>query len=106
MASRIYAVIAGVGPGTGAAVARKFAKTYPVVLLARKAESYDPLVSEIDVTGGSAVGIPTGVGNADSVKEAFKTIDEKFGNDASCAVRTPKLYVNFFSCQFRFSLLP
>lgn len=33
------------------------------------------------------MGIPTDVGNADSVKKAFKSIDEKFGADASCAVR-------------------
>ncbi|RDW79473.1 7-alpha-hydroxysteroid dehydrogenase [Coleophoma cylindrospora] len=85
MASRIYAVIAGAGPGTGAAVARKFAEAYPVVLLARRAESYDKLVKEINESGGSAVGIATDVANADSVKAAFQTIDEKFGKDASCA---------------------
>jgi len=33
MASKLIAIIAGVGPGTGAAVAKKFAASYPVVLL-------------------------------------------------------------------------
>ncbi len=32
------AVVVGVGPGLGAALARRFAKTYAVALLARKEE--------------------------------------------------------------------
>lgn len=86
MASKLYAVIVGAGPGTGAAVARKFAEAYPVVVLARTAETYSSLVSEINENGGSAFGIPTDVSNADSVKNAFQTIDEKFGKDSSIAV--------------------
>lgn len=41
MAPNPFAVIAGVGPGIGAAIARRFASSYPVVLLARKEESFD-----------------------------------------------------------------
>ncbi|CAG8959841.1 hypothetical protein HYFRA_00001750 [Hymenoscyphus fraxineus] len=85
MTSKIYAVIAGVGPGTGAAVARKFAEAYSVVLLARSAENYESLVGEINGKGGSAIGISTDVSSVESVKNAFRVIDEKFGKDASCA---------------------
>lgn len=87
MKSRIYAIIAGAGPGTGAAVAHKFAAKYPVILLARRAESYTTLVNEIKAKGGEAFGIPTDVSSAESVKEAFSRIDKEFGSDASCAVR-------------------
>lgn len=84
MATKSFAVVAGVGPGTGAAVARKFALAYPVVLLARNPENYESLVSEINKSGGKAIGISTDVSNASSVKSAFKTIESEFGG-ASCA---------------------
>lgn len=94
MASKIYAVVAGVGPGTGASVARKFSEAYPVVVLARTPESYNSLVTEINNKGGSAFGVPTDLSNADSVKNAFQTIDEKFGKDSSIAVSTFSVIIN------------
>lgn len=84
MASKAYAVVVGVGPGTGAAVARKFSKAYPVALLARKPESYQFLVEEINGNGGKAIGISTDVADASSVKNAFGQIEKEFGD--SCAV--------------------
>jgi NADP-dependent 3-hydroxy acid dehydrogenase YdfG len=95
MASRIYAVIAGAGPGTGAAVAHKFAAKYPVVLLARRADSYATLVSGIKANGGKALGIPTDVSSAESVNEAFNRIDKEFGSDASCVVRISRSFGKF-----------
>lgn len=86
MPPNIFAVIAGVGPGTGAAVVRKFAKAYPVVLLARKEESYKSLVNEINEAGGSALGIATDVSVGGSITAAFDQIKAKFGGDAACAV--------------------
>ena len=77
MASKAFAVVAGVGPGTGAAVARRFAQAYPVVLLARKPENFEGLVEEINKSGGKAIGISTDVSSQDSVKAAFKKIDEE-----------------------------
>ncbi|MCJ1286373.1 hypothetical protein MMC26_005718 [Xylographa opegraphella] len=72
--SSALAIIAGVGPGTGAAVARKFAKEYSVVLLARNPSNYEPLVEEIEKSGGKAVGISTDVSSPKSVEEAFTKI--------------------------------
>lgn len=72
--SPLLAIIAGVGPGTGASVARRFAQTYPVVLLARNPANYEPLVKEINGSGGKAVGISTDVSDEKSMNEAFEKI--------------------------------
>ena len=83
--SNLFAVVVGVGPGTGAAVARRFAKSYPVALMARQSSSYEPLVAEINKSGGRAIGISTDVANSSSVKNAFDMIGKNFGADARCA---------------------
>ena len=80
MASKAIAIVAGVGPGTGASVARRFGAAYPVVLLARKPESYESLAEEINRSGGKAVGISTDVSNPESVKAAFDKIKEQHGD--------------------------
>jgi NAD(P)-dependent dehydrogenase (short-subunit alcohol dehydrogenase family) len=85
MASKLIAVVAGVGPGTGASVARKFSKAYPVVLLARKPENYEGLAKEINSNGGKAIGISTDVSDVSSLKNAVDTIKKEFGNDVGAA---------------------
>lgn len=82
------AIIAGVGPGTGAALARKFALAYPVVLMARSPSNYESAVAEINAnkTGpAKAVGISTDVSDAGSVERAFGKIEEAFGKEARVA---------------------
>lgn len=79
-----YAIIAGVGPGTGASVARKFAAAYPVVCLSRTPANYEPLVKEINSAGGKAIGVSADVSNATSMKEAVKKIESELG-DEGCA---------------------
>ncbi|KAK1061283.1 hypothetical protein LTR74_011167 [Friedmanniomyces endolithicus] len=74
MASKAIAIVAGVGPGTGAAVARKFAAAYPVVLLARNPANYESLVEEINKSGGKAMGISTDVSSPESLKAAFDKV--------------------------------
>ena len=74
------AIIAGVGPGTGAAVARKFSRSYPVALLARSSSSYESLVSEINGAGGKAVGVSADVSDEASMKAAQQKINEAFGS--------------------------
>jgi NAD(P)-dependent dehydrogenase (short-subunit alcohol dehydrogenase family) len=80
MASKPIAIVAGVGAGTGAAVARKFAAAYPVVLLARTPENYESLAQEINSSGGKAIGISTDVTSPESLQAAFKKIAEEFPN--------------------------
>lgn len=79
-------IVAGVGPGTGAAVAKKFAQKYPVFLLARNPSNYEPLVEEIKSKGGWAQGIPTDVSDAESVDKAFKEIKKAGDGKVSAAV--------------------
>ena len=80
MTSRLIAVVAGVGPGTGASIARKFSAKYPVVLLARKPENYESLAQEI-----KAIGISTDVSDAASLGSAVEKIKEEFGADVGAA---------------------
>lgn len=78
MASKtFYAVVAGVGAGTGRSVALRFARAYPVVLLARKPESYTDIVAEIKQQGGEALGISTDTSDPQSVASAFETIKKE-----------------------------
>lgn len=73
--------------GTGTSVARTFAKAYPVVLLARKPENYEPLVKEINSSGGKAVGISADTTDNDSVKNAFEKIKSELpGLDLAAAI--------------------
>ncbi len=81
MASKsFFAIVAGVGSGTGRSTALRFAKAYPVVLLARKPESYSDIVAEIKQSGGHAIGISTDTGSAESVAEAFGIIQKELPN--------------------------
>ncbi|KAG8627894.1 hypothetical protein KVT40_003767 [Elsinoe batatas] len=84
-ASKAWAVVAGVGPGTGAAVARKFGSQYPIALLARSAENYEPFVKEINDAGGKAIGISTDVSDSTSIKNAFQKIESEFGSEGCAA---------------------
>lgn len=84
MSTGAFAVIAGVGAGTGSTLARRFAKEYPVALLARNPESYEGLVQEINNSGGKAIGVSADTSNEESVKAAFKAISQAY-DDAPCA---------------------
>lgn len=77
MASKFYAIVAGVGAGTGRATALRFAKAYPVVLLARKPENYTDVVAEIKASGGQAIGISTDTSSTESVASAFESIKKE-----------------------------
>lgn len=85
MAPKPIAIIAGIGPGTGASVARRFAKSYPVALLARKPENFEPLAKEIEAAGGEAFGISTDVSDASSVTNALHEIKRKYGGEETRA---------------------
>ncbi len=82
----LYALIAGVGPGTGRAVALRFAQAYPVVLLARKPESYEGVVNDIRAAGGQAFGVTADTSDAESVKKALGGVKELEGRGLGAAV--------------------
>ncbi|KAL1998223.1 hypothetical protein VTN02DRAFT_6624 [Thermoascus thermophilus] len=78
MAAKAFAIVAGVGAGTGASIARRFAQAYPVVLLARNPANYEPVVEEINASGGQAVGIRADLSDSQSVRAAFEQIAQRF----------------------------
>lgn len=82
---KLIAIIAGVGPGTGSAIARRFAQAYPVVLLARSHQSLDPVAKEITDNGGSAISIPTDVTSASGMTSTMDQVKAHFGSDINIA---------------------
>lgn len=77
VSDKFYAVVAGIGPGTGRSVAIRFSKEYPVVLLARKEESFQNAVDQINNAGGRAIGIAADSTDAKSLAAALETADKE-----------------------------
>ncbi|CAF1517375.1 unnamed protein product, partial [Adineta steineri] len=76
------AVIIGVGPGTGASLAKRFAAGgYSIGLIARSESSLQPVQQELEAQGHTALSVPADAGNVSSIKDAFNTIRTKLGND-------------------------
>jgi len=80
VSNRFFAIVAGVGPGTGRSVALRFAESYPVVLLARRPESYNDVVAQINKAGGRAIGISADATDESSLASAFESIKKEFEN--------------------------
>jgi len=71
------AVVAGVGPGLGASIARRFAaEGCNVGLLARSGSYVESLAAELD----DAVAVTADVGDRDAVEAAFERVREAFGS--------------------------
>ncbi|UNI16135.1 putative secondary metabolism biosynthetic enzyme, variant 2 [Purpureocillium takamizusanense] len=70
-----YALIAGTGSGTGAAAALRFARSYPVVLLARSPASYQPVVDQIRAAGGVAHGLSADVADPAALDAALASVE-------------------------------
>jgi NADP-dependent 3-hydroxy acid dehydrogenase YdfG len=73
------AVITGVGPGLGAALARRFADTYVVAILARSADYLKGLAGDLRQGGGSALEVACDVGDREQLSAAFRTIRDGLG---------------------------
>ncbi|KAJ3498315.1 hypothetical protein NLG97_g1221 [Lecanicillium saksenae] len=86
MTLKPYTIIAGVGEGTGAAVARRFAKQYPVVLIARSEGFVNTLVKEIEAAGGSVMGFKANVGDEADLSKTIWEIEQQFGSRCAVAV--------------------
>ncbi|KAE8153090.1 hypothetical protein BDV25DRAFT_169455 [Aspergillus avenaceus] len=78
MSTKPLAIIAGVGPGTGASIAHRFAQMYTVILLSRTSSSFESVVESTNATGGEALGINADLSDSTSVKSAFNSIHERF----------------------------
>ena len=73
-------VIAGVGPGLGASLTRKFAKEgCRLAVLARSSDFLERLAEEIRQLGTQILAIPADVGEADQVAVAFERIRDQLG---------------------------
>ncbi len=74
------AVIAGVGPGLGAAIARKFANEgCNLVLLSRSSPYIINLSNRLEEEGISVLPIPTDITDATQVAASFEQIRSEFG---------------------------
>jgi len=74
------AAVVGVGPGLGAALARRFAQGYAVAITARNTGYLQSLAGEIRATGGHVLEVPADVGDRVQVEAAFASIRERLGS--------------------------
>ena len=80
MNGRVAAVL-GVGPGLGAAVARRFASEgFAVAMMARREDSLTEIRRDIEPDGGTALPISADATDADSVAAAFERISAELGD--------------------------
>lgn len=71
------AVVAGVGPGLGASIARKLASEGCRVALLARSEAYlDDLAEEL---GDRGLAVPTDLADPDQIADAFETVRDAFG---------------------------
>lgn len=81
------AVIAGVGPGFGEALARRLAESgYRVALFARSEAYLERFADELRSDGHEAVAIPTDITDPDQVAAGFQQARETFGPVTALAV--------------------
>ena len=74
------AVVAGVGPGLGASLARRFAREgCRVAVLARSTEFVGTLANELSQAGARALAVPIDISRAEQVAAAFRSIREQLG---------------------------
>ncbi|WP_434084205.1 SDR family NAD(P)-dependent oxidoreductase [Halorarius halobius] len=72
------AVIAGVGPGLGESLARKFASEgCRVALFARSTESIEELAVDLP-DPGEGLAVPTDLTSVEEIRERFKTVRDAF----------------------------
>lgn len=74
------AVVIAVGPGTGAALARRFAKDYAVAINARSADYLHTLGGEIRNGGGQVLEIPADISDPKQVASAFAKVRSELGD--------------------------
>ena len=74
------AVVAGVGPGLGESLARKFAaEGCQVALFARSADYIEDLASDLP-DSGEGLAVQTDLSNVDEIRSSFETVRDEFGS--------------------------
>ncbi len=76
---RPVCAVVGVGPGLGLALARRFAKTYAVALVARGADKVVSFAKEIEAGGGRALAVAADVSKSEGIAAAFDKIRSELG---------------------------
>jgi NAD(P)-dependent dehydrogenase (short-subunit alcohol dehydrogenase family) len=76
---RPVTVVIGVGPGLGAALARRFAGNYAVAMLARKADYLKTLAGEIRQSGATVLDLSCDVSDPAQITDAFSSIRKQLG---------------------------
>jgi len=80
MSQTKVAVVVGVGPGLGTAIAHRFAKEgLAVALMARSVETLTNVQNQILASGKKAIAIPTDVSDQESIKSAFGEVSRQLG---------------------------
>ena len=75
------AAIMGVGPGLGAAIARRFAREgFAVGMMARSEESLSATQEEVESAGGQTLAVRADATDAGSVASAFDEVRNSLGN--------------------------
>jgi NAD(P)-dependent dehydrogenase (short-subunit alcohol dehydrogenase family) len=79
LSKQAVAVVIGVGPGLGAALVRRFATTYAVAMLARKADYLKALAREFQGSGGTVWASSCDVSDPAQITKAFHAIRTDLG---------------------------
>jgi NAD(P)-dependent dehydrogenase (short-subunit alcohol dehydrogenase family) len=91
MTDKKVATVIGVGPGLGAALARRFAADYAVALVARNAEKLIELAREISAAGGTSLVVPADVSKEQEIVGAFERIRRELGDTDVLLYLNPKI---------------
>src|SRR5260370_39401058 len=76
---RPVCAVVGVGPGLGAALARRFSREYSVALIARGEDKLVGLAKEIETAGGKAIAVSADFSKPADIAAAFDKVRHGLG---------------------------